>query len=139
MKKATLSDIKPNTYIGAAAVPGPNGTLKALEVHIFAPAQRGLGEGSHAWDLAPHSTMTNAPVTGIVDSAKGRMLTLTYHGGQKKVLVSPGTPIVASVPATATDVKPGVGIVVIAAFKNPDGSYKASRIIVGKDGVNPPQ
>lgn len=137
--KATLADIKPDSYIGTAAMPQPNGTLKAMEIHIFPASQRGTGEGSRPWDLAPHSTMTNAPVTGIVNSADGRVLTLTYKGGQKKVVVPVGIPIVMSEPATSADVKPGAGINVAGAVKTADGSYTTSRITVGKDGVNPPQ
>ena len=33
VSKATLDDIKPDSFIGTAAVPQPDGTLKALEVH----------------------------------------------------------------------------------------------------------
>ena len=40
---ATAADLKPNTFIGVAAVPGAGDTLKALEVHIFPEAMRGTG------------------------------------------------------------------------------------------------
>src|ERR1039457_2402654 len=33
--KAQLSDIKPGLFIGAAAMPAGDATLKAMEVHIF--------------------------------------------------------------------------------------------------------
>src|SRR3982750_2752281 len=32
---AKVTDIKPGSYIGSAATPLPNGSLKALEVHVF--------------------------------------------------------------------------------------------------------
>lgn len=32
---ASLADIKPNSYIGVAAMPQPDGTQKAVSVHIF--------------------------------------------------------------------------------------------------------
>ncbi len=35
---AKPEDIQPDSFIGTAAVPQPDGTLKALEVHVFAPA-----------------------------------------------------------------------------------------------------
>jgi len=53
--KAQLADIKPGLFVGAAAVPGQEGALKALEVHIFPEAMRGIGEGFHPFDLAPGS------------------------------------------------------------------------------------
>jgi hypothetical protein len=136
--KMSLADIKPDSYIGTAAMPMPDGRLKALEIHIFPEAQRGAGEGFRAWDLQPKSTMTNAAVSGSVESADGRVLTLTYKGGEKKVLVPENTPIVTNRPGSRDDVKPGIGILVIAAEKLPDGTYAASRITVGRNGVNPP-
>ena len=139
VKKASLSDIKPNVYVGSAAVKLRNGLYRALEVHIFPASKRGVGEGSRAWDLAPHSMMTNAPVTGIVKNANGRILTLTYPGGQKKILVGPDTPVVAEAKATHVDVKPGAGVVVLAASREGGGSYAAKRIIVGLGGIVPPQ
>lgn len=42
---AKPEDIQPDSFIGTAAVPQPDGTLKALEVHVFAPSLRGSGEG----------------------------------------------------------------------------------------------
>jgi hypothetical protein len=43
--QASLADIKEGGYIGVAALPMADGSQKALEVHIFLEAQRGLGEG----------------------------------------------------------------------------------------------
>lgn len=49
VSKGTLDDIKPDSFIGTAAAPQPDGTLKALEVHVFAASLRGSGEGHSAW------------------------------------------------------------------------------------------
>lgn len=136
--KASLEEINDKSYIGTAAMPQPDGTLKALEVHIFSEAQRGTGEGSRDFDLEPGSTMTNATVSGPVKGASATQLTLTYPGGQKTVILPPGVPIVRNVPGAASDVKPGVGIIVFAAEPQSDGTVKAARITVGKDGVDPP-
>ena len=43
--KAALADIKQNSFIGITAMPQPDGTQKAIEVHIFPEARRGAGEG----------------------------------------------------------------------------------------------
>jgi uncharacterized protein Veg len=137
--KASLEDIKPNSFIGTAAAPMPDGTMRALEIHIFPEAQRGTGEGFRDYDLQPKSTMTNGTVSsGSVASKDGGTLTITYKGGEKKVLVPAGTPIVTYEAAKKEDVKAGVGIVVQAAEKLPDGGFRANRITIGKNGVNPP-
>ena len=49
--KIALSEIKPGSYIGVSAMPEPDGTQKALAVHIFPEAQRGVAEGFRPWDL----------------------------------------------------------------------------------------
>jgi hypothetical protein len=138
VSRASFADIQPNSFIGTAAMPLPDGTLKALEIHIFPEAMRGTGEGFRDFDLQPKSTMTNAAVTGMVNSADGRILTLTYKGGEKKVLVPANVPIVTLHPGTKEDVQPGVGVIVVAAEKLPDDTYRASRITVGSKGTNPP-
>jgi hypothetical protein len=61
--------------------------------------------------------MTNA---GIVDSADGPVLTLTYKGGEKKVVVPANPSMVTYEPGKKEDVKPGIGIIAIAAEKLPD-------------------
>src|SRR4029077_10010189 len=60
--KASLADIKPGLFVGSTGMPQPDGSQKAIEVHIFPEAMRGTGEGHYAWDLEPNSTMTNANV-----------------------------------------------------------------------------
>ena len=50
--KTTMADIKPGSYIGVSAMPEPDGTQKALAVHIFPEAQRGAAEGFRPWNFA---------------------------------------------------------------------------------------
>jgi hypothetical protein len=78
-----LDAIQLNSFIGVTAVPGDNGTLRALEVHVFPEAMRGSGEGHRPWDLAPDSTMTNGTVGSVIGS-EGRLLTIDYRGESKQ-------------------------------------------------------
>src|SRR5437879_2700070 len=64
--KASLADIKPGSFVGVTGMPQPDGSQKAVEVHIFPEAMRGTGEGHRPWDLGSQSTMTNANVAQIV-------------------------------------------------------------------------
>jgi hypothetical protein len=82
--------------------------------------------------------MTNGTVSGSVESADGRTLTINYKGGEKKVVVPPSTPIVTFAPGGKDDIKAGAGIAVLAAEKLPDGTFHTNRVIVGRNGVNPP-
>jgi hypothetical protein len=134
---ATLADVKPDSFIGVAALPDDNGGWKAMEVHIFPEAMRGMGEGHRPFDLAPGSSMTNGAVSGRVDSVDGAKLTVTYKGGHQAITVSPGTPIVAFAPGAPTDLKSGASVIVRGQTEA-DGSIDAARILVGKDGLVPP-
>jgi len=131
-----ITDIQPNSYLGTAAMPQPDGTLKALEVQVFPESMRGVGEGDHPWDLQPHSTMTNGTVGSVVGT-EGRTLTLRYQGGEKKVVVPENVPIITYMPATQAMLTPGAHVI-ITAVQKPDGTVLATRVGVGKDGLVPP-
>ena len=137
MVKASLADIKPNSYIGVTAMPQTDGSQKAIAIHIFLEAQRGTGEGFRPWDLQPGSTMTNAAVDTTVAGVDGQTVTVKYKDGEKKVIVPPTTPIVAYAQGDKSEVKPGAQIIIFAAQPQPDGSLLAPAINVGRD-VTPP-
>jgi len=135
--KASLSDIKKGSFVGVTAMPQADGSLSALEVHIFPEAMRGTGEGHYPWDLQPKSTMTNANVDDVVSAVEGNTLTLKYKDGEKKILVPAATPIVTYVPGDANDLKPGAKVFIIAV-KQPDGTLQGRAWRVGRDGLTPP-
>lgn len=135
---ASLADIKPGSYVGAAALPQPDGTQRAIEVLIFPEALRGFGEGFRPWDLVPQSTMTNATVAAIVTRVDGATLTLKYKDGEKTVVVPPEAPIVTFVPAEKSELKPGAKIFIGAATKQTDETLSAARVNVGLGGLTPP-
>lgn len=153
LSKASLSDIKPGTFIGTAAVSQKGKTLRALEIHIFDESMRGSGEGHRPWDVAgavanPNesakqesmNSMTNGTVSqmsGAVTGNNARHITVTYKGGQQQVLIPVNVPIVAIGPGDPTLLKPGVHIMAFVT-KAADGSLQADRVLAGKDGVVPP-
>ncbi len=135
--KASMADIKENTFLGSAAMPQPDGTQKALEVHIFPEAMRGTGEGHRPY-TTPGSTMTNGAASGAtVAGVDGSTITVKYKDGEKKIVVPPNVPIVRYEIGSASDLKAGAAFTVLAATKQPDGSYTAPRINVGRDGTVP--
>ena len=138
---AQLSEIAAGNYVGTTAIKQADGSLKALEVHIFPESSRGTGEGHRPWDLQPGSTMTNANVEQVepvaVEKIQGQMLTLKYKDGQQKIFIPPGTPIVKNVAADRSLLKAGTGVY-IPAIQSEDGTLMATRITVGVGGVMPP-
>jgi hypothetical protein len=135
--KIDIDRIVPGTYVGAASMPQPDGTQKALEVLLFPEARRGSGEGHYPWDLQPGSMMTNATVADIVVVDKNHRMTLTYKDGEKVVVVPPDAPLVTFEPGDRAMLKPGAHIIVTAT-KQPDGTLTAAGVAVGKDGLVPP-
>jgi hypothetical protein len=135
--KISLTDIKVGSFIGTTTVPGADGMPTAIEVHVFPEEMRGTGEGSRPFDLKPNSTMTNATVANSVVGNDGHTITVKYKDGEKKVLVTPETPVVTYVHADRSELKAGAKV--IAFLKQlPDGSLEANRISVGLDGLTPP-
>jgi hypothetical protein len=135
--KYSLADIKPGNFIGVTGMPQPDGSQKAVEIHVFPEAMRGTGEGHYPWDLEPNSTMTNANVENEVEGVNGRELTLKYKDGEKKIIVSSDTPVVIFAPGDKSELKPGAKIFVIAT-KQEDGTLEAAAVNVGRDGLTPP-
>jgi uncharacterized protein DUF5666 len=135
--KASLADVQKDKFVGIAAMPQPDGTQRALEVLVFPEAARGSNEGHYPWDLQPESTMTNANVAETVERVEGPVLTLKYKDGEKKIFVPKEAPIVTFDKADRSDLKAGAHVMVVAA-KQPDGSFTANRVLVGKNGVVPP-
>jgi hypothetical protein len=136
--KKSVADVKEGVFVGITAMPQPDGSQKAVEIHIFPEALRGTGEGHRPWDLMPNSTMTNANIESAVTSVDGQTLVLKYKDGEKKVIVPANVEVVMFAPATVADLKPGEKIFVVAGKKQPDGTVEAPSIVVGRNGVNPP-
>jgi hypothetical protein len=76
--------IKPGSFLGITSVRQPNGSQKAVEIHVFPESMRGTGEGSYPWDwpgtagskvAAPHSKMTNGTVSAQGSSAPHSKMT----------------------------------------------------------------
>ena len=137
LTKASLADIKQGSYVGVSGIPQPDGSQKALEIHIFPESMRGAGDGHRGWDLQPSSTMTNGAVEQTSASADGEVLTLKYKDGEKKIVVPTDCPIVSFQPGEKSELKPGAAIFIAAAQKQPDGTLLAPRINVGR-GIAPP-
>jgi len=136
--KTELSEIKEGSYIGVTAMPEPDGTQKAIAVHIFPENQRGAAEGFRPWDARANSTMTNATVAQTVKGTDGQNITVKYKDGEKKVVVPHDTPIVTFVASDKSEVKPGAKLIIFGAAKKDDGTLEANRVNVGRDGVTPP-
>jgi len=134
---AAIADIKSGDYVGIASLPKSDGGDGALEVLIFPPALKGMGEGNHGWDLKPNSSMTNATVANAVKSVDGHTVTVSYHGTEKKIAIPDGTPVVTFAAATKDNLIAGAKVF-IPASKDASGALVAHQVVVGTQGLVPP-
>lgn len=138
LTKASLADLKNDTFIGIAGVPRPDGSIEAYSIHIFLPAQRGVVADRHgAWDGRPNSTMTNAYIEGTPSSAvDGQMLKVKYKEGEKTIVVTPQTSIAAAAPGSKEEIRVGSQLIIFGSEKQPDGTTLAKVMYVGR-GLTP--
>jgi len=163
--KASLSDINKDSYIGTATK-GSGATLVALEVVVFAPSMRGVGDGHYDWDKITDTTLSgdhktaSAMTNGNVDQASappggtkvkssmtnGNVDTSAEKGGAKQLVVSyKGGKQTIVVPPTApvVNLEPAemsavtAGAPVFVIASDDDGKLSGGLVAVGK-GVTPP-
>ena len=105
---------------------------------------RGQGDGHRpGWYGAPNGTMTNGAVepTGTVATTTGAggepSFVVKYKEGEKRIVVPANAHIVRYEVGSRSDLKAGEQFAILAAAKQPDGTFTAARINVGKDGGRP--
>ena len=140
--KATFADIKPGDYVGTGAVPQTDGSQKAVELRIFPRPQADGGHFYEGWYGAPNGTMTNGFVAPIVVGAARAeggdpSFVVKYPEGEKTIIVPASAHIARYVAGSKDDLKPGAPFRIQTAAKQPDGTYTAASISVGKDGGRP--
>jgi hypothetical protein len=136
--KGAMSDIKSNSFVGITAMPQPDGTQKAVEVHVFEESLRGTGEGHYPWDLMANSTMTNGAVAQQVQKVEGNTLQVKFKDGEKTIVVPSNAEVVNLVAGDKSDLKAGAHVFIPRWEKQADGAWQATVVVVGRDGIMPP-
>ena len=126
-RSGTVADVKAGEFIGCTAVEGPDGKLRAQEIHIFPEAMRGTGEGHYPWGSQAKTTMTNGNVESLAGVSDGQTIKVSYKGGTTTVLIPPSVTVTVIEAAAISDVKVG-SMVTIFATTNADGSKTAMGI-----------
>jgi hypothetical protein len=140
--KATFADIKPGDYVGTGAMPQADGSQRAVELRIFPKPQEDGGHFYEGWYGAPNGTMTNGFVQPVVATtgaggASDPSIVVKYPQGEKRIVIPPTAHVVRNVFGGREDLKAGAAFRVQSAIKQPDGTYTASAVNVGRDGARP--
>jgi hypothetical protein len=139
---ATVADIKPGDYVGTGAMPQADGSQRAVELRIFPKPQEDGGHFYEGWYGAPNGTMTNGfaqPVVATTGAggASDPIIVVKYPQGEKRIVIPLTAHVVRNAFGSKEDLKAGAAFRVQAAAKQPDGTYTASAINVGRDGARP--
>jgi len=133
-KKVSAEEFKEGSYVGVTSVQGPGGRLVAKRVHALGPQ---VPQMHGNWDSMPNSMMTNANIAGIAKVSGGTELTMKYKDGEQKILTDAQTEYYNFDKGSRDDLKPGEHI--FTGAQNKDGKLVTGRVVVSKNGVNPPQ
>ena len=131
-----MSDIKPGSFIGTAALPQADGTERAIAVMVFPESARGVGEGHRPFDMLPQSTMTNATVADVVAAPQGRTMQLKYKDGARDIVVPEDAPVVSFNPGDSSLLVPGASVSLSAQVLNDKPTV--TRISAGRNGFQLP-
>jgi hypothetical protein len=147
---AQLARVTDGSFVGVTSVPGPDGAQRATEIHLFPEELRGTGEGSYLMGqqggeansarmsngTVGASRMTNGAASRMTNGAaagqSGGTLTVNYNGGSQTITIPSGVTVTAIVP-TQTKLAAGEDVVALAD-KQPDGTLRASRVILVGSG-----
>ena len=128
----TLSAIKPGDAMGVAAKRGADGSLTAISINVIAPELWSRARKGQ-FPMASGDVMTNAVVMQIADRVEGRTLYLKYNDGAAAIIVPAAAEIHRVITIPLGDLKPGM-LVTVRGVGNPDGTIKASTIILDRPG-----
>jgi hypothetical protein len=148
--KSSLDKVTANSFIGTTVVPQPDGTYTSTEVHIFAPSLRGTGEGFTKMDKRgkrmmanatvksvrrPSNMMANSTVRTVGSSVAGKIITMHFKSGTKRITIPANTRVTYIDPGSKTMLVRGAHVEVIAASVH--GRLVTHALIVGERGYVP--
>lgn len=146
LSKSSLDKVQNNSFIGTTVVPQPDGTYKSTEVHIFAPALRGMGEGftkmnpsgsrmmANAAVQMHVNMMANSTVRSMSSSAAGKTVSMTFPGRKITIHIPQNVPVSYINPASRTLLEKGKNVLVIC--NGAPGKLTASTIVVIEPGAS---
>ena len=132
-KSISVDEIQPGSYLGTTNIAKADGTGVSKEIHL-SPGGKGQGL-DFVMNPADNTTMTNGVVSTVVRSEGGRVLSVDYGTGVRRVTVPPGIPIVMSLPGDRSMIK--VGAKIIYSTFTPAGGAPRQYITVGPTGSEP--
>lgn len=143
LTKSSLDQVTDGSFIGTTVVPQPDGTYKSTEVHVFAPALRGMGEGftkmnssgsrmmANATVRVPVNMMANSTVHSVSANGGGKTISMTFSSGKKVIHIPAATPVSYISPGAKSLIGKGKSVLLICSGSS--GKFTAKTIVVSED------
>jgi ribosomal protein L2 len=107
-----VDQIQPGSYVATANKTQTDGSGVSTELRVY-PATTGRVNVNRAMNADGDLMMTNGTVATAVSSDGGRVLTVDYGQGQRKITVPKTITVVSNTQGTASQVKVGVKLSIV--------------------------
>ena len=135
--KSSIAEIRPGMFVRAVDKPHSPEIRQVAVLHVF-PHFMQRADSLYHLDQGSKNGVTSGSVEHLTAVADGHTLTIKDKQGEKKLLISASTAVIAFVPGDMSELKPGTALAVIDAKRLPEGLLQANIIIYGRDGIAPP-
>lgn len=146
LSKSSVDKVQNDSFIGTTVVPQPDGSYKSTEVHIFAPALRGMGEGftkmnstgsrmmANSTVHMPVNMMANSTVHGMMSSAGGKTISMNFPGKKITIHIPANAPVSYISDAKRSLLRSGATALVIC--NGQPGKLTAKTVVVIEPGAS---
>ena len=107
-----VDQIEPGSYVATANKTQADGSGVSTELRVYPPSTPRMNVNS-AMNAEGDLMMTNGTVATAVSTGGGRVLTVDYGNGQRKITVPKTISVVSNTPAAPTMVKVGMKLIVV--------------------------
>jgi hypothetical protein len=109
-----VDQIQPGSYVATANKTQPDGSGVSQELRVYPPATGAtIGTVNRAMNAEGDLMMTNGTVATAVSADGGRMLTVDYGQGQRKIKVPTTLQVVSNTPGTSDQLKVGTRLSIV--------------------------
>jgi Xaa-Pro aminopeptidase len=136
MRPIPFGALETGRFVGAIERPQPDGTGRALEVHMFLPEVR-FGAGSQPWDRPFGARMTQGELISARTTRTGFAFELAYGSERRRLVADKDLPVVLINNEGRDNIKIGVEVFILA-WPEADGSLRVDAVATGVGGRAPP-
>jgi hypothetical protein len=130
----SASDIHPGDFVATANVITGDDAGRSVELRVFPPGVH-LGEGSRP--MADGNNMTNGTVGQVASVADGRVLDVTYPGGERHITLPSTINVIGQTLADHSALAVGWHVRVLAQA-DASGALTTGYVYSGVNGAEPP-